>query len=123
VNAVEIWTLSALIGAGAAIYGALEAFLDLRALGKIRNGRRLVARQRLFAQAVRTSILVIWLLLGLSLYLGEARVQFTTATAVLVYGNIATTVIALSDAIVGRLLRRGALNSSANVQPAKEEHQ
>ena len=59
------WTLIAVAGAILSMLGALDASRDLRALGTIANGRRLLALGDLRRELIRLSIQVVWTLIGL----------------------------------------------------------
>ena len=39
-----VWTITASIGALFAIWNSYDSWLDLRALGRVSNGRRIIAR-------------------------------------------------------------------------------
>ena len=105
--AIEVWTLSALIGVLASLYGVYEARKDLRALGDIQNGARLVARQRLAAQVIRATITGTWTALGIVYLANDLHPTLNITVFALVMGNLLTTVIAVSDVVVGKLIREG----------------
>lgn len=102
---IELWTISAAIGLATGIYGIREAILDLRALGEVKNGTRLIARQRLAAQVFRTIITGSWTTLGLVYLINGLHPTLNVTVLSLIMGNLLTTAIALSDAIVGRVVR------------------
>lgn len=103
--AVLVWTVASLIGLGITAYGALEAVRDLAALRRehITNGRRLVALQRLVAQSSRLTIFIIWTVTVFLLV--SDFIQGSGVVIGLITSNILTTIIAASDAAVGRRLR------------------
>lgn len=104
-----VWTLSAAVGATAAIYGAVQAWIDLRYLrAEEHDGLRLIGRQRLLAQMFRSIITGGWLLVGLGLISdGIDNIAVTPVIVALIVGNVLTTLIALSDTIVGQIVRNG----------------
>lgn len=100
-----VWTLSAAVLAFTGAYGVREAVLDLQAL-LVGNGVRLLAQQRLFAQAIRMLVGLGWVLLGVIVWLGDAgEVQLTPFTTILILGNFGFTAVAVSDVVVGRIIR------------------
>lgn len=108
---VEIWTLSAMVGALAAAYGIREAVADLaelRGVNELDAGRmRLIGAQRLFAQIIRCLILIGWAAIGVAAWASGAGESspLTIVVLILILGNIGTAVLAVSDVIVSRLVR------------------
>lgn len=116
-----IWTISALLTGLAATYGIREATLDLKALHEA-NGTRKIARQRLLAQMLRASIGWLWFVIGLLLWAQGINVALTPLVAVLLWGNVGTTIIALSDVYVGRSVRRSHARAAvAKPEAARED--
>jgi hypothetical protein len=105
---VEIWVVSSALGLIASVYGFIEAIKDLQALRDTQNGRRLVAKQRLFAQTVRSIGFAGWLLVGLTTLAAGVAPRLSTTLIVLVLGNVLFMSVAISDIYVGWKLRRGA---------------
>ena len=101
-----IWLVSSIIGLAVAIYGTLEAVKDRKALDAagITNGRRLVANQRVFAQASRCIIFSIATAVGV--YALTENVSGTAVVYGLVVINGLYTVIASTDVYVGWRLRQ-----------------
>lgn len=102
---VLVWTIASLIGLAITSYGVLEAIRDMQALRRehIANGRRMVALQRLVAQSSRMTIFIIWTITVFLLVSGF--IEGAGVVIGLITSNILTTIIAASDAAVGRRLR------------------
>ena len=106
VNGVAaIWLASSVLGLAASAYGVIEAIKDLNALQGLTNGRRMVAKQRLFAQGVRAASFFAWVALGIFVLTADTQLTFTVL--VLVATNIGYTALAITDAYTGWALRRG----------------
>lgn len=105
-SVLSIWFLSSVIGLTMAVYGIFEAVLDARALGGLANGRRLVARQRLYAQLARAGGFLCWVLVG-SIVLATVgdTVQLDGMSLLFLVPNILQATIVISDVAVGRKLR------------------
>lgn len=101
--ALWVWTFSSIAGMLVSGYALREARRDVAAVHGLTNGRRLVARQRLFAQTIRLGAFAAWLSAGIIAY--PAYV-----VTVLVSTNVAYLVLAASDAYVGYRLREGSKN-------------
>lgn len=101
---MALWLASSLAGVAGALYAIREAVLDLRALGGSWNGRRLVNRQRLFAQLGRLVIFSCWSVLGLA-SIGAPNAPLSPFVVLLFVPNFVQLAILASDVYVGRELR------------------
>ena len=105
-----IWLLSSLVGAVAASYGLYEASLDLRSAAPLTNGRKLIAKQRFYAQLARLLGFSCWVVLGITALIAfnVPPDEVNPVVLLLLVPNILQTTIVLSDVIVGRRLRSEA---------------
>lgn len=94
-----VWTLSAAVGACFSTWNFIQAVRDLRALGPIANGRRLLGRGHVRREAIRVFISSAWLAIGLwSVWrFGLGHLDWDPVIVVLVVTNLACTVQAFSD--------------------------
>ena len=101
---VLAWVL--LAGAGSIVSGwnTFDAYLDLRALGSLSNGRRIIAVGWARREAIRCGVQFLWLLLGLSA-LGR-DVALAPGIVVLLATNLALLVSTILDARDRLRLRR-----------------
>lgn len=100
---IALWLTSSALGLSVSAYGFRDALLDLRALGANTNGRRLVARQRVYAQGTRTVAFFLWVLVGVMAIGSDPRLSFILLA--LVVTNIGYTALSIADAYVGWRLR------------------
>lgn len=82
-----VWSITAAVGAALSGWLVFESALDLRALGGLRNGRRVLARARLTSEAIRMVIHLAFLYIGL-LALGSAPGPLSVTILILLGGNI-----------------------------------
>lgn len=109
IEVIEVWMLSALIGLVVSLWGIYQARLDLKFLnGGATAEQKLIGRQRVLAQCFRATITGGWLAAGWVVFDSGTIVRLTPAVLFLISGNILTTLIALSDAIVGQVVRRSS---------------
>lgn len=106
---VEIWLITSFVGLIGTSIGAILAVSDVRMAldlaGQTKDsGFVLVAGQRLFAQVIRLTGFAFWSWLGL-LVLGH-DIEVSAGIVMLILANIAFTVVAISDTVVGLILRR-----------------
>ncbi len=102
---IALWLTSSLLGLAVSAYGLRDAMLDLNALGVIKNGRRLVARQRVLAQGIRSVAFFLWSVVGFLAIGSNPSLSFVVL--VLVFTNIGYTALSISDAYTGWRLRNG----------------
>ena len=101
------WVASSIIGLVVAIYGVLDGLGDLRALGLLRNGRRMIAIDQLRTQAGRVIVFTIWLTLGIASMFDERVTPLSPVTIGLVASNVILTLMALGNVRTRRALLRG----------------
>lgn len=102
---VTIWTLTASIGTLIAVWNTWDAWLDLRALGPLRNGRRLIARGWVRRELFRVFIQVSWAFIGF-LALPTASDEVTPIVLLLLSTNVAVAANTILDARDRIVLRR-----------------
>lgn len=102
---VWIWTAIAFLGALIAAWNTLDAWADLRALGSLSNGRRLIARGWVRRELVRLFIQVSWALIGF-LSLSTASGEVNLIVVLLLATNAALTLNTILDARDRIRLRR-----------------
>jgi hypothetical protein len=102
VNIIHVWVALSLLGLVLSMYLAVESILDLRALPNKTNGRRTAARSRLFREAMRGTVHLAYLAIGIPLLGREASLSFFVAA--LMWGNLAMVINSLIDARTRRLL-------------------
>ena len=102
---VIIWTLTATFGALIAVWNSYDAWLDLRSLGTLSNGRRIIAagwvRRELFRVFIQSS----WALIGY-LALPTASGAINPIVLLLLTTNVALAVSTILDARDRIVLRR-----------------
>lgn len=98
---ITIWLATSFIGFTVALFGIREARKDRAAVRGLSNGRALVARQRLFAQTLRTLSFTSAATAGILALIG-----FLGPIAwLLIAANISWATITVTDAYVGWRLR------------------
>jgi hypothetical protein len=102
---VWIWTLTAALGALIAIWNTLDAWTDLRALGSLSNGRRLIAVGWVRREAVRVFVQASWAFIGF-LALPTASDDVSLIAVLLVATNVALAANTIYDARDRIVLRR-----------------
>lgn len=83
-----VWTLIASIGAFYSLWNLREAIVDLRALGKIGNGRRLVAWTTLQSEIARLLVQLIFIAIGIGAMLLPDASQRDLPTRYVLYGAL-----------------------------------
>jgi hypothetical protein len=103
-----IWTASSSIGALIAALNLFDAYGDLRALGPVQNGRRIIARGWVRSEAIRLGIQLAWALVGVLALLmtrpGPAPISILTL--ILIGTNVALATNTILDARERLALRR-----------------
>lgn len=94
---VIVWTLAATLGTVIAIWNTVEAWHDLRALGVILDGRRIIAVGWVRREAIRVFIQGSWAFIGF-LSLPTARDTLNPIVVLLVATNVAVAVNTILDA-------------------------
>lgn len=94
---VAVWTLTATFGALIAVWNTLDAWADLRALGPISNGRRIIAVGWVRRESFRVFIQATWALIGF-LSLPTASGEASPLVLLLVATNVAVAANTALDA-------------------------
>lgn len=102
---VGVWTLSALVGFVVTALALRGAIGDLRDLGEIQNGRRMLARSNIEDEAVRFLILLSWLGMGLLYLLSADEPRHSLVAWVIVGGNVLLTINSLRRTRVRQYIR------------------
>lgn len=102
---VWIWTLTATLGALIAVWNTLDAWADLRALGSLSNGRRIIAVGWVRRESIRVFIQATWALIGF-LALPTASNTVSPLVLLLVATNLAVAANTALDARDRIRLRR-----------------
>jgi hypothetical protein len=82
-----IWTVTAAVGAVLSLYLAIETMRDLRALGPLANGRRVLASGRLATESIRFVVHSSFCFIGLAA-LGAPTGPLSVTILILVAGNV-----------------------------------
>lgn len=101
------WVASSSLGILAASAGTVEGIRDLKALGKIRNGRRRIARGYIRSQVIRLAICIAWLAIGIPIAVDDQRTPLNPLTAILVASNLGLAAAAWLDLLDRRQLQQG----------------
>ena len=102
---VWVWTAVAVIGALFAAWNTYDAWLDLRALGPLQNGRRIIARGWVRRELFRFFIQSVWALIGVWT-LPRANGEVNVVAVLLVLTNMAVAANTVLDAKDRIALRR-----------------
>lgn len=100
---VELWIVVSLVGTSVSGWNLLDAIRDLRALGDIQNGRRVIARAEVRREFIRTSVQGVWFLAGL---LALFQIGTQAIVVLLVATNLAIATSSVLDGLDRRYLRR-----------------
>lgn len=105
---VWIWTGSASIGVLIAALNLVDAMRDLRSLGVVRNGRRIIAHGWIRNEAIRLGIQAVWAFIGILALLDAAshNAPITLLGLLFIGTNLALAVGTILDARDRRTLRR-----------------
>lgn len=102
---VLVWTLAATFGTLIAVWNTLDAWADLRAIGSLSNGRRIIAVGWVRREAFRVFIQGTWALIGF-LALPTASDAIDPLVLLLVATNLAVAANTALDARDRIVLRR-----------------
>lgn len=99
---VLAWVVTACAGALLSSVLLVESVLDLRALGKIRNGRRIRVWGRMAQEGVRMSVHVPFAIIGILALDTPVDAATTVSVLVLLYGNVSF----IANSVVAMVVRR-----------------
>ena len=101
-----VWTVSAGIGALIAVLNLVDAYRDLRALEPGSNGRLLIARGWVRAEAIRFAIQLTWAGIGIAALLNPRPAPLSPIVLLLIGTNLALALNTILDARERIVLRR-----------------
>jgi hypothetical protein len=108
-----LWTIFAVVGGGACAHNAYDAWLDLRALGHARNGRRMIARNNLRSQAIYVVMFTAFGLPGIIIVF-QIMPPSETRGAITVWALVVGMICAAVNSTLDRLAKRKLLSSYAD---------
>lgn len=106
-----IWTLVAFVGAAVGLFNVGEAVRDLRALGVLSNGRRIIAKATIRREGIRLLVFVLYISVGVSAGLTPARpdAEPSAVGIILVFTSVVLTLNGLLDLHDRRVVMRAGL--------------
>lgn len=93
---IQLWIAISAFGFLFSLYLSNDSRLDLKALGKLANGRRRAAWARLTRELLRVTVHAAYLAIGIPLL--DSQIDLNPVVLGLLYGNIILVVNAILDA-------------------------